>query len=160
VLTPSGEIQTISLQPSRIASALVDVPVLLQLGSDDQLFPFEFAGLWAAQFVSAPSVTTDVVPGSAHTYMLHHAGPAAAQRIATWLADTARLPGCTVSAATGPDDAPPVSTGSDGEAQDPTADTARPPGAQAPLPATGSSLAAGALLTLLGAAVLRRRGVR
>jgi pimeloyl-ACP methyl ester carboxylesterase len=94
VLTPSGEIQTISFQPSRIGSLLVQVPVLAQLAESDRLFPSNFANQWAAQFVSAPSVTVDIVPGTGHTYMLHHAGPAAAHRIADWLGATAGLPGC------------------------------------------------------------------
>lgn len=94
VLTPSGEVQTISFQPSRGGSGAVDVPVLLQLAEDDRLFPSAFADQWAGQFVSSPSVTVDVVPGTGHTYMLHHEGPAAAQRIADWLDETVGLAGC------------------------------------------------------------------
>jgi pimeloyl-ACP methyl ester carboxylesterase len=100
VLTPSGEIQTLSLQPARIGSLLVDVPVLAQLAERDRLFPSAFASLWAAQFVSSPSVTVDIVPGAGHTYMLHHSGPAAAGRIADWLAGPAGLPGCNATART------------------------------------------------------------
>ena len=95
VLTPSGEIQTITFQPSRIGSVLVDVPVFIQLAERDRLFPSAFADLWAAQFVSSPSVTVDIVRGTGHTYMLHHEGPAAGERIADWLAGPAGLPGCT-----------------------------------------------------------------
>lgn len=97
VLTPSGEVQTISFQPSRSGSGLVDVPVLLQLAEDDRLFPSAFADQWAGQFVSSPSVIVDVVPGTGHTYMLHHEGPAAAVRIADWLADEVGLAGCEPS---------------------------------------------------------------
>ncbi len=86
VLTPSGEVQTITFQPSRIGSALVDVPVFIQLAERDRLFPSAFADLWAAQFVSSRSVTVDIVPGTGHTYMLHYEGPAAADRIVDWLA--------------------------------------------------------------------------
>lgn len=106
VLTPSGEVQTITFQPSRIGSALVDVPVFIQLAEHDRLFPSDFADLWAAQFVSSPSVTVDIVAGTGHTYMLHHAGPAAAVRIADWLSDTAGLEGCQVADAEQPAAAP------------------------------------------------------
>lgn len=136
VLTPSGEIQTITLQPARIGSALVEVPTLLQLGEDDPLFPVEFAPLWQAQFVSAASVSTDVVPGSAHTYMLHHAGPAAAERITRWLAGPAGLAGCSMATTTAPTQAD---------------------GAAAPLPATGTGTGGLAAAALLGAVLLHRR---
>lgn len=95
VLTPSGEVQTIAVQPGRVGSALVDVPVLLQLADGDELFPAVFAPLWEAQFVAAGSVTTDIVEDAAHTYMTHRGGPAAAERIATWLAETASVPSCS-----------------------------------------------------------------
>lgn len=140
VLTPSGEIQTISFQPSRIGSALVDVPVLAQLAEQDRLFPSEFADLWAAQFTSSPSVSVDVVPGTGHTYMLHHEGPAAAERIAAWLDDTADLGGCTIAASptTPPSPAPP----------DDRPEQATPAGTARTLPSTGGGggIAVGALL--------------
>lgn len=153
VLTPSGELQTITFQPGRIGSALVDVPVLLQLAEDDQLFPVDFAPFWAAQFVSAPSVTTDVVPGSAHTYMLHHAGPAAADRIVDWLGSTAGLPGCEAPAAGDPGTDPgPVAAPTEPTTADDREGT---------LPSTGGGAGLAALTavtTLAGALGLRRRG--
>jgi len=114
------------------------VPVLAQLAEFDRLFPAVYADLWAAQFVLSPSVTVDVVPGTGHTYMLHHAGPAAAERIASWLATTAGLPGCVAAAAASPE----VDTAAIG---------ADPSVAGESLPATGPApaLAVPALLLLV-----------
>jgi pimeloyl-ACP methyl ester carboxylesterase len=92
VLTPSGEIYTIGKQPSRYVAAAIDVPVFLQLGDSDRLFPVEFAPQEVALFASAPEVTVDVVGSAGHTFMLHPTGPAGSARLADWVA--ARFPGC------------------------------------------------------------------
>ena len=84
-LTPSGEVVTIGPQPSREVAPLVKVPVLLQLADSDRLFELSYADAAAALFVQSPSVTVDVVPDAGHTYMLHPTGPAAADRIVSWL---------------------------------------------------------------------------
>lgn len=153
VPTPSGEIQTISAQPSRAAAALVDVPVLAQLAEEDRLFPSAYADAWAAQFLTSPSATVDIVPGTGHTYMLHHAGPAAAEGIAEWLDGTAGLSGCTAAAADasppGSADPPPASTG-------PTPLAGAPTSSDPTLPATGGRAAlAGAALVVLALALRR-----
>ncbi len=152
VLTPSGEIITITYQPARIGSALVGVPTMLQLGEDDQLFPVEYAPFWEAQFLLAPSVTTDVVPGSAHTYMLHHEGPAAAERMADWIGGPAGLPGCVVPTGTAAPTPTPDPAPAD-ESAAPTTATAD----QGSLPSTGSGAAGAALAVLMLGTVLRRR---
>lgn len=157
VLTPSGEIITITYQPARIGSALVGVPTMLQLGEDDQLFPVEYASFWEAQFLLAPSVTTDVVPGSAHTYMLHHAGPAAAERMADWIGDTAGLPGCELAAEVTEEPTQEPSPAPSATPDDaPEADAA---GAES-LPVTGGGAAVVAVGLLGLAGTLRRTGAR
>ena len=79
---------------SLYAAPFVDVPVFLQLAEDDQLFPVGYASLAAASFVLSPSVTLDIVPQAGHTYMLHHSGPPAAERIAAWLHSLPQTPHC------------------------------------------------------------------
>ena len=138
VETPSGEVQTISFQPSRIGAFNVTAPVLAQLAEDDRLFPSVFAPFWAAQFVQAASVTIDIVPGTGHTYMLHHEGPAAAHRIVDWLSTTAGLPGCEVAAA--------------GREPTPVADV-DDESDEGALPATGGGVAALALILAASALV-------
>ncbi|WP_434042669.1 MULTISPECIES: alpha/beta hydrolase [Sorangium] len=93
-LTPSGEILTITLQPSRVLAPFVRVPVLLQLADGDRLFPAAFAPLAAASFIHSPSVTLDTVRQAGHTYMLHRSGPAAGERIAGWLRGRPETPSC------------------------------------------------------------------
>lgn len=92
--TPSGEILTLTLQPSRILAPFVRVPVFLQLADGDRLFPSAFAPLAAASFVHSPSVTLDIVRRAGHTYMLHPSGPAAGERIANWLRGRPETPSC------------------------------------------------------------------
>lgn len=92
VLTPSGEVYSIGKQPSRYVVARIDVPVFLQFGDSDRLFPVEFAAQEAALFASAPEVTVDVVEAAGHSFMLHPTGPAGSARLAAWVA--ARFPGC------------------------------------------------------------------
>ncbi|MGH9284006.1 MAG: alpha/beta hydrolase, partial [Acidimicrobiales bacterium] len=94
-LTPSGEIQTIGKQPSRYAVGNVQVPVFLQFGEKDRLFEPQYADLHAGEFVSAPSVTVDMVPGAGHTFMLAPQGPAATARMADWLKSRPEAPACS-----------------------------------------------------------------
>lgn len=99
VLTPSGEILSIGKQPSRLVASRVGVPVFLQLADSDKLFPISYAGMAKALFASAPSVTLDTVRGSGHTYMMHRgSGPAAADRITTWLRSLKQTPACGTKA--------------------------------------------------------------
>lgn len=94
VLTPSGEVFSIGKQPSRYLAASIDIPVFLQFGDSDRLFPVEFVDQEAALFASAPSVTVDVVENSGHTFMLHPAGIAGSERLANWLTDSSNTSGC------------------------------------------------------------------
>lgn len=95
VLTPSGEIYSIGKQPSRYVAGLVNVPTFLQFGDSDRLFEVSYAEFERALFVSAPSVTVDVVEDAGHTFMLHPTGPAGAERLADWVAQDTGSTGCT-----------------------------------------------------------------
>lgn len=96
VLTPSGEVLTIGKQPSRYVVANVKVPVFIQLSDSDRLFEPEYAEMHAAEFVSSPSVTVDMVPDAGHTFMLHPSGVAATERMVHWLhSRTAEAPACS-----------------------------------------------------------------
>ena len=92
---PSGEILSISKQPSRYAVANVKVPVFLQFGEKDRLFEPQYADLHAAEFASSPSVTVDIVPGAGHTFMLAPQGPAATDRMVDWLRARPEAPACS-----------------------------------------------------------------
>lgn len=94
VLTPSGEILTIGKQPSRLVVANITVPVFLQFGDSDRLFPVEFAAQEAALFLRAPEVAVDIVASAGHTFMLHPSGPAGSLRAAAWLRSLPSTPGC------------------------------------------------------------------
>lgn len=94
-LVPSGEILSISKQPSRYAVARVDVPVFLQFGERDRLFEPEYAEFHASEFVSSPSVTVDMVPGAGHTFSLAPQGPAGTARMVDWLRSRPEAPACS-----------------------------------------------------------------
>jgi pimeloyl-ACP methyl ester carboxylesterase len=89
-LTPSGEILSISSQPSRSALPLIGAPVLLIQAEHDVLFPPDPREL--TLFVAAQDKTSYLVPGAGHSFMLHPNAPATQQVVADWLA--ARLPSC------------------------------------------------------------------
>ena len=89
-LTPSGQILTISSQPSRSAIPLIHVPVLLIMAEHDVLFPP--TPLELPLFTLALDKTAYVVPGAGHSFMLHPSAPTTQQVAGDWLA--ARLPSC------------------------------------------------------------------
>jgi len=89
-LTPSGEILTISSQPSRTAIPLIHVPVLLIMAEHDVLFPP--APLELALFTAALDKTSYVVPRAGHSFMLHPNAPQTQQVVGAWL--SARFPSC------------------------------------------------------------------
>ena len=89
-LTPSGEILSISSQPSRTALPLIHVPVLLIMAEHDVLFPP--TPLELPLFLGALDKTSYVVPQSGHSFMLHPNAPASQQVVTSWL--SARLPSC------------------------------------------------------------------
>lgn len=94
-LTPSGEIFSISFQPSRYLLPLVQAPVLLVLAEKDELFPARFGENELLHFVLAEDKTLHVVPGAGHSFMLHLNAPATNDAIADWLdARTDHHPRC------------------------------------------------------------------
>ncbi len=93
-LTPSGEILSISNQPSRWAIGLIDVPVLLVLGEHDTIFPVENGPDELVLFASSPDRSLQVVEDAGHTWMLHRAGPPANEAVVDWLDGRDALPSC------------------------------------------------------------------
>lgn len=90
--TPSGEILSISNQPSRWAQPLIRVPVLLVLAERDILFPVENGAQELALFASSPDATLHVVPQAGHSFMLHPNAAETNAAIAGWLGE--RVPRC------------------------------------------------------------------
>lgn len=86
-LTPSGEVLSISNQPSRWAMGAIDVPVLLVLAEKDLLFPVDNGGDELALFVSSPDKSLLTVPTAGHSFMLHPNAPTTNTSIADWLDD-------------------------------------------------------------------------
>lgn len=93
--TPSGEILSISFQPSRFVLPFVRNPVLLVLAEKDELFPARFGENELLHFAGSSDVTLHVVPGAGHTFILHTNAPATNDAIADWLdARTDQHPRC------------------------------------------------------------------
>lgn len=92
--TPSGEMLSITPQPSGKLLSLITAPVFLQLATLDRLFPATDIDREVLLFTSS-KVTTDVVPGDGHTFMLHRNGVAAALRMANWLRSQPATPSCS-----------------------------------------------------------------
>ncbi len=91
-LTPSGEILTISEQPSRSVLDRITVPVLLVLAENDVLFPVANGADELALFSGAADKHVEVVPGAGHVLSLHPNAPATNDVIADWL--EARIAAC------------------------------------------------------------------
>ncbi|MDI1436920.1 alpha/beta hydrolase [Polyangium sorediatum] len=99
-LTPSGEILTISSQPSRLVMPLITAPVLLVLAEQDILFPPSLLGvpvgeLELALFTLSSDKALHVVPGAGHSFMLHTNAPETNAVIVDWLSE--RVPACQAS---------------------------------------------------------------
>jgi pimeloyl-ACP methyl ester carboxylesterase len=95
VLTPSGEVLTISKQPSRYVTPNIRVPVFLQLSEFDRLFEPRFADQERQLLSNSPSVTVDVVPGAGHTFQLHPAGRDGTARLVDWVRGRPEAPACS-----------------------------------------------------------------
>lgn len=88
--TPSGEVHTIGVQPSRYVAALIDVPVLMVIAEQDLLFPRVNSGVditdaERALFASASDYTTQIVPDAGHSYFLHPGASVANAGVIAWL---------------------------------------------------------------------------
>jgi len=95
VKSPSGEIQSVGAQPSGKVVGRIAVPVYLQLGQRDRLFPPEFLAAEVASFRSSPHVVTDVVPGAGHTFMLHPIGNESTFHLVSWVRNLPSTPPCS-----------------------------------------------------------------
>jgi len=95
VLTPSGEIHSIGKQPSRYVTPNIRVPVFLQLAELDPEFEPKYADMERQLLSNAPSVTVDVVPGAAHTHMLHPSGRDGTARLVDWVKGRPEAPACS-----------------------------------------------------------------
>ncbi|HEV7862335.1 MAG TPA: alpha/beta fold hydrolase, partial [Acidimicrobiia bacterium] len=95
VESPSGEIQSVGAQPSGKVVGQIAVPVYLQLGQQDRLFPPEFLSAEVAAFRSSPHVVTDVVPGAGHTFMLHPIGNESTFHLVSWVRNLPLTPPCS-----------------------------------------------------------------
>jgi pimeloyl-ACP methyl ester carboxylesterase len=94
VLTPSGEILTIGMQPSRFVVGNVKVPVFLQFADGDRLFEPQYAGMHKDEFRSSPSVTVDIVKDAGHTFTLTTNGRIGADHMVDWLRSRPETPSC------------------------------------------------------------------
>ncbi|HEX9530543.1 MAG TPA: alpha/beta hydrolase, partial [Acidimicrobiales bacterium] len=95
VESPSGEIQSVWSQPSGKVLGRITVPVYLQLGQQDRLFPPEYLPAEGASFRSSPHVVTDVVPGAGHTFMLHPIGAESTFHLVSWVRNLPLTPPCS-----------------------------------------------------------------
>lgn len=94
-LAPSGEIYTLSGQPSRWVIGDIRVPVLLVLAENDSVFPVEDGPKELALFTGSTDKTLLVVPEAGHTFMLHPNAPAFHDALADWLdARQQAMPNC------------------------------------------------------------------
>jgi pimeloyl-ACP methyl ester carboxylesterase len=94
VNTPSGEILTIGMQPSRFVVGNIKVPVFLQFSDGDRLFEPEYADMHKGEFRSASSVTVDMVKDAGHTFMLTKNGRTGADHMVEWLRSRPETPSC------------------------------------------------------------------
>ena len=93
-LTPSGEILSIGIQPSRFVVGNIKVPVFLQLADGDRLFEPQYAEMHKGEFRSAPSVTLDMVTDAGHTFMLTKNGRIGVDHMVDWLRNQPAIPSC------------------------------------------------------------------
>ena len=94
VLTPSGEILSIGMQPSRFVVGNIKVPVFLQFSDGDRLFEPQYADMHKGEFFDSPSVTVDMVPDAGHTFMLTKNGRIGADHMVDWLRKQQTTPSC------------------------------------------------------------------
>ncbi len=94
-LTPSGEVYSIGLQPSRMVIGGIDVPLLVVLAQKDAIFPASGGEAEMALFTAATDKTLDVVFGAGHVLSLHPSAPLTTQVVRSWLdGHAAAMPAC------------------------------------------------------------------
>jgi pimeloyl-ACP methyl ester carboxylesterase len=94
VLTPSGEILSIGMQPSRFVVGNIKVPVFLQFSDGDRLFEQQYDQQHAEEFRAAKSVSVDVVKDAGHTFMLTKNGLIGDDKMVEWLKSRPETPAC------------------------------------------------------------------
>jgi pimeloyl-ACP methyl ester carboxylesterase len=84
-LTPTAEMQSISVQPARSLDALVTAPVLVAFSENDAIFPPTCQQLQPPLYRRSPAVTVSTLPAAGHALMLHLNAPALEQALVSWL---------------------------------------------------------------------------
>jgi pimeloyl-ACP methyl ester carboxylesterase len=84
-LTPSGEVFSSGIQPSRFVIPLIQIPTLLVLGAKDEIFPGHFGSSELGLFLLAKDKTLVVAPNDGHAMMLQKDAPVTFTAIANWL---------------------------------------------------------------------------
>ncbi len=82
---PSGEIYSLSTQPSRWVLGNIRVPLLLVLAEKDAVFPVGDGPKELVLFTGSNDKTLHVIPESGHTFMLHPNAPDFHDALADWL---------------------------------------------------------------------------
>jgi pimeloyl-ACP methyl ester carboxylesterase len=94
-LTPSGEVYSIGLQPSRTVIGSITAPLLMVLAANDVLFPPSGGDAELSLFASATDRTLRIVSGTGHALTLHRSAPLTTLLVASWLDDhEAVMPRC------------------------------------------------------------------
>jgi pimeloyl-ACP methyl ester carboxylesterase len=94
-LTPSGEVYSIGLQPSRSVIGTITAPLLVILAADDALFPPSGSEAEMSLFAAASDKTLHIVPGTGHALSLHRSAPTTTAMVASWLENhEAVMPRC------------------------------------------------------------------
>lgn len=83
--TPSGQIQTTPLSPSKAVIGAIDVPVLLLLAELDKIVPASEAESEPGRYQAAHDVTTIVLPRAGHSFFLHRNAPESFTLVCEWL---------------------------------------------------------------------------
>jgi pimeloyl-ACP methyl ester carboxylesterase len=95
-LTPSGEVLSIGLQPSRFLLPTITKPVLVLLAEKDELFPGALHGENEMLWFTLAEKTLEIIPNAGHTFMLHKNAAVGNDMIADWLdARQSAIPACS-----------------------------------------------------------------
>jgi len=94
--TPSGEVFSIGLQPSRFLLPTIAKPVLVMLAENDTLFPGSFGESEMQFFAGTTDKTLEIVPDAGHVFMLQRNAAMGNALIADWLAARpGAIPSCS-----------------------------------------------------------------
>lgn len=94
-LTPSGEVLSIGMQPSRFVIGTITKPVLVLLAEKDELFPGSYGESEMLHFAAATDKTLKVIPDASHSFMLQRNAAIGNDMIADWLdARPTAIPSC------------------------------------------------------------------